>query len=303
MKLVASSVVRGSLPGESHGGVHLVDLDAREVVQALEWVAAGINFRSPGGDRGPRGIAVDGDVVYIAASEELFAFTPDFRRIGSWRNSYLKDCQEITVWGRSLFLTSAGCDTILGFDLDRRAFNWAMQVAVQQYRFHGRSFDPLKDEGPLMLDRLHLNALHCTRGGMYLSGLGTGGMLLFNGREIRMAVELPTGARNARPFRDGVLFNDTESGLLRYAGRDGAEDRALSVPAWPGTEPQDRHLDDSARPGFARGLAVLSDTLVAGGSSPSTISVYDLPAKKRLLSVMLTTDVRSAIHTLAVWPF
>jgi hypothetical protein len=303
LKLVASSVVRGSLPGESHGGVHLVDLDAREVVQALEWVAAGINFRSPGGDRGPRGIAVDGDVVYIAASEELFAFTPDFRRIGSWRNSYLKDCQEITVWGRSLFLTSAGCDTILGFDLDRRAFNWAMQVAVQQYRFHGRSFDPLKDEGPLMLDRLHLNALHCTRGGMYLSGLGTGGMLLFNGREIRMAVELPTGARNARPFRDGVLFNDTESGLLRYAGRDGAEDRALSVPAWPGTEPQDRHLDDSARPGFARGLAVLSDTLVAGGSSPSTISVYDLPAKKRLLSVMLTTDVRSAIHTLAVWPF
>lgn len=296
-------MVRGSLPGESHGGVHLVDLDAREVVQALEWVAAGINFRSPGGDRGPRGIAVDGDVVYIAASEELFAFTPDFRRIGSWRNSYLKDCQEITVWGRSLFLTSAGCDTILGFDLDRRAFNWAMQVAVQQYRFHGRSFDPLKDEGPLMLDRLHLNALHCTRGGMYLSGLGTGGMLLFNGREIRMAVELPTGARNARPFRDGVLFNDTESGLLRYAGRDGAEDRALSVPAWPGTEPQDRHLDDSARPGFARGLAVLSDTLVAGGSSPSTISVYDLPAKKRLLSVMLTTDVRSAIHTLAVWPF
>lgn len=303
MKLVASAVVRGSQPGESHGAVYLVDLDAREVAQALDWTAAGTDSSGRGGSRGPRGMAIDGDVVYVAASDELFAFTPDFRRIGSWRNPYLKDCHEIAVWERTLFLTASGGDAILGFDLDRKAFHWAMQVAVQQYRFHGRSFDPLKDEGPLMLDRLHLDALHCTRGGMYLSGLRTGGLLLFNGREVRMAVELPSGARNARPFRDGVLFNDTEAGLLRYAGRDSAEDRALGVPAWPGNVPEGTRLDESAQPGFARGLAVLSDALVAGGSSPSTISVYDLPANKRVLSVNLTPDVRSAIHTLAVWPF
>ena len=54
---------------------------------------------------------------------------------------------------------------------------------------------------------------------MYLSGLKTGGMLLFNGREVQMAVELPPGTHNARPFRDGVLFNDTEANALRYAGR------------------------------------------------------------------------------------
>ena len=48
-------------------------------------------------------------------------------------------------------------------------------------------------------------------------------MLLFNGREIQMAVELPPETHNARPFRDGVLFNDTEANVLRYAGRgDGA---------------------------------------------------------------------------------
>ena len=68
---------------------------------------------------------------------------------------------------------------------------------------------------------------------MYLTGLKTGGMLLFNGREIQMAVELPPGSHNARPFRDGVLFNDTEADLLRYAGRgDGSEDRAFRVPRY-----------------------------------------------------------------------
>ncbi len=85
-----------------------------------------------------------------------------------------------------------------------------------------------------MLNKLHLNNVHCTKGGMYLTGLKTGGMLLFNGREVQMAVELPPGTHNARPFRDGVLFNDTEANALRYAGRgDGREDRAMRVPTYP----------------------------------------------------------------------
>ena len=51
------------------------------------------------------------------------------------------------------------------------------------------------------------------------------------------------------------------------------------------------------------GLCVLSDSVVAGGSSPSTVAVYDLPANRRLLSVNLTMDVRNAIHGLEVWPY
>ena len=48
---------------------------------------------------------------------------------------------------------------------------------------------------------------------------------------------------------------------------------------------------------------MLSDSLVAGGSSPSTVSVYDLPRNERALSVNLTMDVRNAIHGLEVWPY
>jgi hypothetical protein len=306
LKLVTTSVVRGSHQGESHGGVYLIDLAAREIRQTLDWNKSNIDWQGRGWDRGLRGIAFDGETVYIAASDELFAYTPDFRRIGSWRNAYLKHCHEIAVWERTLYLASTGFDSILGFDLDKREFTWAMHVVTHQFRFLGRGFDPRKDDGPLMLNQLHLNNVHCTKGGMFLTGLRTGGMLLFNGREVRMAVELPPGTHNARPYRDGVLFNDTESDMLRYAGRgDGREDRAMRVPQYPAEDLTHVDLDQSgiARQGFARGLAVLHDSVVAGGSSPSTVSVYDLERNERVLSVNLTMDVRNAIHGLAVWPY
>jgi hypothetical protein len=305
LKLVTTSVVRGSHQGESHGGVYVIDLDSREIRQTVDWNAANIDWQGRGWDRGLRGIAFDGDDVYIAASDELFAYTPDFRPIGSWRNPYLKHCHEIAVWERTLFLASTGFDSILAFDLDKHEFVWAMHVETQKFRFGWRAYDPRKDDGPLMLNKLHINNVHCTRGGMYLTGLRTGGMLLFNGREVQMAVELPPGTHNARPFRDGVVFNDTEADVLRYAGRGGQEDRAMRVPRYPAEELLHRDLDQSriARQGFARGLAVLSDSVVAGGSSPSTISIYDLAGNRRLLSINLTMDVRNAIHGLEVWPF
>lgn len=305
MKLVTTSVVRGSHQGESHGGVYLVDLERREIRQVIDWNTANIDWQGRGWDRGLRGIAFDGEIVYIAASDELFAYTPDFRLIGSWRNTYLKHCHELAVWERTLYLASTGYDSILGFDLDRREFTWALHVETQQFRFRGRVYDPREDEGPLMLNKLHLNNVVCTQGGMYLTGLKTGGMLIYNGREIRMAVELPPGTHNARPFRDGVLFNDTEANVLRYAGRDGREDRALKVPRYPEDQLLNRDVDQTriARQGFARGLAELSDSVVAGGSSPSTVSVYDLEKNEQLLSVNISMDVRNAIHGLEVWPF
>jgi len=41
----------------------------------------------------------------------------------------------------------------------------------------------------------------------------------------------------------------------------------------------------------------------AGGSSPSTITLYDLEANQVAASVNLTMDIRNAIHGLEVWPY
>lgn len=299
-------MVRGSQQGQSHGGVYLVDLDKQCVTQIIDWDKSDIDWQGRGWDRGLRGIAFDGDTVFIAASDELFAYDPDFRLVASWRNPYLKHCHEIFAFQRTLFLTSTGFDSILAFDLEQREFNWAMQVQQKEFQFKGVVYDPAAGDGPLMLNKLHINNIHCDGNGMYLSGLRTGGMLHFNSKTILMSAELPPGTHNARPFRDGVLFNDSEANVLRYCGRTSdAEDRALPVPTYDDTELVATGVDVSgiARPGFARGLCALSGHIVAGGSSPSTVTVYDLAANERLLSVNLTMDVRNAIHGLAVWPY
>ncbi|MDJ0905996.1 MAG: hypothetical protein QNI96_08265 [Woeseiaceae bacterium] len=286
--------------------MYLVDLDKQSVRQPIDWNTVDIDWQGRGADRGLRGIAFDGERVFIAASDELFAYTPDFEKIGSWRNPFLKHCHEIFVWERTLYLTSTGFDTILGFHLDELRFHWAMHVRSKDYQFSGTIFDPLGDNGPLMVNKLHINNVHCSRHGMYLTGLRSGGMLHFNGKEIRMAVELPPGTHNAQPFRDGVLFNDTEADALRYTGRgEGEEDRAMRVPEFDAGQMQNLHMADGklARPGFARGLCVLSDRVVAGGSSPSTIAIHDLADNRTLGSVNLSLDVRNAIHGLEPWPF
>jgi hypothetical protein len=304
--LVTTSVVRGSQQGQSHGGVYLIDLDRRSVVQTIDWNRTDIDWAGRGWDRGLRGIAFDGATVYIAASDELFAYTPDFRPLGSWRNPYLKHCHEIAVYRRSLFLTSTGFDSILAFELDERRFHWALHVSNENHRFKGVAFDPSKPDGPMMLNKLHINNVYCSDAGMYIAGLNTGGMLHFNGRQIHMSVELPAGSHNAQPFRDGVLFNDSPADALRYSGRgEGGEDRAMLVPTYDPAQLLHSDLGDAsvARAGFARGLCVLSGSIVAGGSSPSTVSLYDLAANKRLLSVNLSMDVRNAIHGLEVWPY
>ena len=181
-----------------------------------------------------------------------------------WRNRYLKHCHEIHRHERTLFLTSTGFDSILGFDLDRKGFVWGLNDRRVRRRFRRRSRSILQfSDGPAASNALHLNNVHCERGGMYISGLRTGAVLLFNGRELRRWVQLPIGVHNARPFRDGVLFNDTEADVVRYVSRD--SERVFPVPRFP--EPSLTHVDpeDSrlARQAFARGLCVIDAETIA----------------------------------------
>jgi hypothetical protein len=281
--------------------VYLVDFGQRRSARVLDWNAMGIDWQGRGWDRGLRGIAFDGEVVYVAASDELFAYAPDFRPLGSWRSPFLKHCHEICRHERTLFLTSTGYDSVLGFDLDRKDFSWGLQVEREGEGFVGRPFDPAFG-GPPPSSSLHLNNVHCERGGMHISGLRTGGILLYNGRSLQRWVSLPEGAHNARPFRDGVLFNDTQSDLVRFASRSG--ERVFPVPRYP--EESLTHVQDDrriARQAFARGLCVVDEETIACGSSPSTITLHDLRPGREARRATLSPDVRNAIHGLEVWPF
>ena len=81
--LVATSVVRGSRQGESHGGVYLIDLDNERVLRTVDWDTGDIDWQGRGWDRGLRGIAFDGERVFIAASDELFVYDNTFNQLTS----------------------------------------------------------------------------------------------------------------------------------------------------------------------------------------------------------------------------
>ncbi len=301
--LIATSVVRGSRQGESHGGVYLLDLEQGRAAMAVDWNTAGIDWQGRGWDRGLRGIAFDGDLVYIAASDELFVFTPDFEQVASYKSPYLKHCHEISRYERRLFLTSTAHDSILGFDLDNKRFTWAMRIAGYADDFRATPFDPNGQRGPSPQNNLHLNNVFCDSNGMFISGLRTGGLLRYSGSRITRYVNLPDGVHNARPWRGGVVFNDTESNVVRYVTPD--MNHVFRVPRYPEDQLMHTDLDDSriARQSFARGLCMIDDDVIASGSSPSTITLHNVDTMQTTHSVNLSMDIRNAIHGLEVWPF
>jgi hypothetical protein len=97
--LIATSVVRGSKQGESHGGIYTIDFENRTGEQRVDWNTSEIDFEGRGADRGLRGIAFDDEDIYVAASDELFCYDCDFSVQDSYRNRYLKHCHEICVMG------------------------------------------------------------------------------------------------------------------------------------------------------------------------------------------------------------
>jgi len=301
--LIASSVVRGSQQGESHGGIYLIDPDCGTYEQVLDWNTPDIDWQGRGWDRGLRGIAFDGDQVFMAASNEIFVYSPDFRMLASYRNPFLMHAHEIAVYERRLYVTSTGFDSILGFDLDSRQFCFGLHVQRVGGAFQGRLFDPLGDRGPAASNELHINNVFCNADGMYISGLKTACLLCYHGGKLKRWASLPRGAHNARPLGNGVVYNHTDADQVCWQ----LPERKVSLPV-PQFDPESlthTSVDELriARAGFGRGLCVLNDNLIATGCSPSTVAVHDLEQQKTLSVTNLTTDVRNAIHGLETWPF
>ena len=280
----------------------MVDFDNQVIEKKIDWQKDNIDWRGYDADRGLRGIAFDKETIYIATSNELRAYNKNFSLIDSWQITYLKYCQDMFVWERTLFIVSAGYDSVLRFNLDKKIFEQGIHIEVQQSRFKAILYDPYEEQGPLLLNKLDLNSVYCAKGGMYIGG-SRKGMLHFNGQTVLMAAELPEGNRNARPFRDGVLFNDAKVNCVRYCGRSQSnEDRAMKIPKYD-IKDIDSEITPILKQGRVRGLAVLSNSIIAVGSAPATITIFNLAKNKKLGSVNLEEDISHAITCLVEWPF
>ena len=254
--------------------------------------------------QGLRGIEFTDDAVWIAASDELFCYTPDFELIDSYQNPYLKHCHEISRRDNLLFLTSTGFDSLLAFDLTAKDFVWGLYVSKNGSEWVGQAFDPRARGGPAFVNSYHINMVKVDQDGISLSGLNTQALLAVSADlSIKEICSLPRGCHNAMPIGDGVIFNDTASDAVRLVTRTSGE-ISVPVPSFPAEELDFMGVDDSkiARQGFGRGLCLINQQLIAAGSSPSTISIIDITKSKRITAVNLTMDIRNAIHGLECWP-
>jgi hypothetical protein len=336
-KIIASTVVRSAHKGEDHGGVYIIDLHTETVEQVISYNEPSISWEGRGGPRGLRGIAFYEDEIYLAASDEIFVYSEDFRLLRSIQNEYLSHCHEIYLSEATLYVTSTGRDSVLEYDLRARSFVKGYHVwfggpkrklKTMGYRLGApkrklktmglreavggllepmprlRAFDPNSDEGPpLSSNTCHLNSVSYEGGLLSVSGTRCAHLLSINGSKLASHARIPYGTHNARPFGEGVLLNDTRSDRVSYLGGDG-ESVSFPIKHYDEGELLNSHLPhDHARQAFGRGLCLLGEGLIAGGSSPATVSVYDLNNSKTLKTINLTMDVRNTIHGLEVWPF
>jgi hypothetical protein len=301
--VLASSVVRGTVQGESHGGLFLVDLDRGTAEMKLDWNRADIDTAGRGGDRGLRGIGFHRERVIVAANAEILVLDLDFNLVDSFSNRYLQHCHEISVFGSRLFVASTGYDSVLSLDLISGRFVAGWQLSLENRVLRLIPFDPADAHGPQPSDRFHLNSVKTTTNGVYFSGTRVNALLQVGRRALARAGRIPYGTHNAQPLENGILYNDTHADRVCYQ-RSGSQ-LEMSVPQVErcGILNIDRFSSEVARPGFARGLACIAPGIVAAGSSPSTVSAYELATGSRLAMHNLSMDVRNAIHGLARWPF
>ncbi len=180
-----------------------------------------------------------------------------------------------------------------------------MHAAKIDGAWRGHQFDPNGQTGPVPTNRLHINSVSCDDNGLTFAGLRTQGLIgLAPSSDLKTRVSLPEGVHNAVLTDNGVIFNDTAANFLRYVTRDGVESR-FPFPTYDESDIEFAGIDDSkiARQGFGRGLCRIDERLVAAGSSPSTVSVFDIVADELVFSVNFSMDIRNAVHGLEVWPF
>ncbi len=141
-------------------------------------------------------------------------------------------------------MASTGCDALLALDLKRGAFvhGWRLipvgdhqrEVRLKQLLLHfGRKvritslrvepFDPNAPGGPPVKQQqdFHLNNVHYQDGRLYFSGSKLNALYCLEQDRVYAYGKTPIGTHNARPYRAGVLLNDTPRRRTAYQTRGG----------------------------------------------------------------------------------
>lgn len=300
MKVLATTVVRGTGAGEAHGSLYRVDLGAGSAEELLRWDEP-VALDSRGGDRGLRGVAMHGGRIYVASHGALHALEPDGTEITRWTCPALVHAHEVALLRDHLLLVATGTDSLLSFDLKAQRFDWGVCIRGYGDDLSVTPFDPAADAPPRGIT-LHLNQVYVSGDDVFLSGRLHTGLFRLRGGRLEQVRTIPMGTHNVTPV-DGegqeILFNDTDSDrlcLIRQGVQHVLPVPRVSLDVLEGLE----HMDGvMARQGFARGLLWLGGARAVAGSSPATVCLVDLQRGVVEQKVVLSRDVRHAVHGIA----
>ena len=331
--IICSTVIRSAHQGESHGGVYLVNLDTGEYKQVVDWNVSSIDWGGRGGERGLRGIAFYDNKIYIASNDEIIVYNKNFEMVNSFKNKYLWGCHEIFVFKDSLFITSTSFNSILEFNLKSNTFVKGYWIRLRSYlsffnniafmlefgnikrRFFLLKileiikpkliiFDPNSDNGPPLRVGFHINNVYCNNDRIYFCGRRSNHLFYIFDEEIYNYAKVPFKTHNVRPFKRGILLNDTFAEKVSYMDLKGNVIESFQIKKFKENELLNADLPKGhAKQTYGRGLCLTDDGLIIGGSSPALISVYKLGCPKALKYVNITMDVRTAIFGLEIWPY
>lgn len=304
--IIATSVIRSVKQGESHGGVYIVNLDTNVFKKVIDWNKCGIDWRGRGGDRGLRGVAVYGENIFLAASDELFYHDSNFNLIDSFRNQYLKHCHEIYLKDSNLYISSTGFDSILEFNTIRKKFTAGYYIffkkglLMNKDKLKVKYFNPQISNGPLVGDNLHINSVYKNNSKIFFAGTNLGWLYCMKNQKVYKYASVPTGTHNAFPYENKIMYNDTASNRVVVADKKGEKFKQFKIKEYNAGQLLKNNLgSDHARQSFGRGLLVYKNYIISG-SSPATISVYHLGEERVVKTINISMDVRNSIHGLEI---
>ena len=307
MKILASSVIRSTHRGESHGGIFLINTETKEKELVVDWDDPTIDFSSGGGDRGIRGMSFYGDYLYAAGANSILVFDRNFKLTEKYNHYLMDGTHEIFIQDNLIYNISNCFDAILIFDLEKKEWTEGFQhIKGRRPEFFNPQCDIIS-----RADTLHLDSVSVKDDWIWYAGSTTEFLYGIN-RITREFVEIPLcykNTHNAQFWKDGIVFNrslesDTVYQIPANNGKiyevDWKIEQRWRTPIFPKDQLKNAHLPaDHARSEYTRGMVLgktsSGEDSVIIGTSPATVHEFVLGEDEPINTINLTNDLRNSM--------
>lgn len=298
MKIIASSVIRSTVRGQSHGGLYVIDSEKLIGKQVLDWNYPHIRWDSGGGDRGLRGMVFYNEYLYTSGATHVYKFDQNFELVDKFNDNCFDGTHEMCIYNDIMYCISNQFDAIFFFDLHTEKWIGGFQHIL------GTS-PKVFNQGEIIKhsDSLHLDIVSVKDGFVWYAGSTTEYLYGFNPetKEEQQIKLFFRNTHNAQFWQDGIIFNRSLESDTCYQVNNELIHQ-WQTPLIPKELLLNVITGDHARLGYTRGMAI-QENQVAIGTSPAGIHIFEFGKKDPAFSTYITRDIRNSICGLSLYPW